>query len=192
MNEQEIREANEYKKESQGSIYEGVMVKGVKYHFCEQLYFDDKISIWLPDNFIELPDAIKKLKYPGEGRPQVIRTIPTGGVDFGINLLPLDGSDQMTVEFGNQMYQLTRNMRPAELYYDKKLEVNERTGRKIAWFDYISHGLDAKLYNLIGTTYAAGKAVNFVFNCIAQDMSIWKPIALEVLFSLCDAEKDGR
>lgn len=190
MNEQEIKEASAYKKENQGSIYDDICIKGCKYHFSEQYYFDDKISVWLPDSFIELPDEIKKLKYPGEGRPQVIRTIPVGGVDFGINLLPLDGSDQMTIEFGKQMYQLTRNMRPAELYYDKKQERNEKTGRIISWFDYISHGLDAKLYNLIGTTYVAGKTVNFVFNCIAQDMSVWKPVALEVLFSLRDAEKD--
>lgn len=187
MDEKEIREANEYKQETQGSIYEEVFIKGVKYQFCEQLYFDNTVRIWLPEHFIELPDEIKKLKYPGEGRPQVIRTIPTGGVDFGINVLPLEGSDQMTEEFGNQMYQLTRNMRPAEIYYDKKLELNEKTGRKIAWFDYISHGIDAKLYNLIGTTYVAGKTVNYVFNCIAQDMEVWKAIALEVLFSLSDA-----
>ena len=190
MNEQEIKEASAYKKENRGSIYDEIIIKGCKYHFCEQLYFDNKLSIWLPNNFIELPDAIKKLKYPGEGRPQVIRTIPVGGVDFGINLLPLEGSDQMTIEFSKQMYQLTRNMRPAELYYDKKLERNEKTGRIVSWFDYISHVLDAKLYNLIGTTFAAGKTVNFVFNCIAQDMSVWKPVALEVLFSLRDAEKD--
>ena len=189
MNEKEIREASEYKRETQGSIYSEVYVKGDKYHFCEQLYFDNAISIWLPEHFIELPDQIKKLKYPGDGRPQVIRTIPAGGVDFGINLLPLEGSDLMTEEFGNQMYQFTKNLRPAEIYYDKKLEVNEKNGRKISWFDYISHGIDAKLYNLIGTTYAAGKVVNFVFNCIAQDMEVWKPIVLEVLFSLNDAQK---
>lgn len=120
MNEQEIKQANDYKKQPAGSIYTGIVVKGTEYLFCEQRYFDDAISIWLPEKFIELPDAIKKLKYPGEGRPQVIRTIPTGGVDFGINKLPLDGSDAMTVEFGEQMYRLTRNMRPAEIYYDKK------------------------------------------------------------------------
>lgn len=190
MNEQEIKQANNYKKQPAGSIYTGIVIKGTEYLFCEQRYFDDAISIWLPEKFIELPDAIKKLKYPGEGRPQVIRTIPTGGVDFGINKLPLDGSDAMTVEFGEQMYRLTRNMRPAEIYYDKKVEINERTGKKIAWFDYISHGIDAKLYNLIGTTYAANATINFVFNCIAQDMEIWKPIAQEVLWSLDDA-KDG-
>ena len=43
-------------------------VKGTEYLFCEQRYFDDAISIWLPEKFIELPDAIKKLKYPGEGK----------------------------------------------------------------------------------------------------------------------------
>lgn len=190
MNEKQIKEAFAYKKKNQGSIYGDITIKGSKYHFCKQLYFDNKISIWLPDNFIELPDEIKKLKYPGEGRPQVIRTIPVGGVDFGINMLPLDGSDQMTIEFGKQMYQLTRNMRPAELYYDKKQELNEKTGRIISWFDYISHGLDAKLYNLIGTTYASERTINFVFNCIAEDMSVWKSIALDVLFSLGDAERE--
>lgn len=189
MDEKIIREANEYKKESLGSIYQEIVIKGSKYHFCEQLYFNDTVSIFLPEHFIELPDEIKKVKYPGEGRPQVIRTIPAGGVDFGINLLPLEGSDAMTEDFGNQMYTFTRNMRPAEIYYDKKIEMNEKTGRKISWFDYVSHGIDARIYNLIGTTYAAGKAINFVFNCAAQDKDVWKTVALEVLFSICDAQK---
>lgn len=191
MNEQEIKASSAYKKGTQGSIYDGVVIKGVTYRFSEQFYFDDKISIWLPDNFIELPDEIKKLKYPGEGRPQVIRTIPAGGVDFGINLLPLDGSDQMTVEFATQMYQFTRNLKPAEMYYDKKQEWNEDTQRTIWWFDYISHGMDARIYNFIGTTYAAGKTINFVFNCNAQDKDLWKPIAREVLFSLKDTKREN-
>ena len=78
-----------------------------------------------------MPDAIKKIKYSGEGRPQVIRTIPGGGVDFGINMLPLEGSDAMTEEFGQQMYHITKNLKPAELYIERKIEINELTGRII-------------------------------------------------------------
>ena len=56
MNEQEIKQANDYKKQPAGSIYTGIVVKGTEYLFCEQRYFDDAISIWLPEKFIELQD----------------------------------------------------------------------------------------------------------------------------------------
>lgn len=180
---------NIFKKNGTNSIYQGVNIKGNLYTFTEQHYFDDRISIYLPENFIDLPDAIKKIKYPGEGRPQVIRTIPGGGVDFGINMLPLEGSDAMTEEFGQQMYHITKNLKPAELYIERKIEINELTGRKIDWFDYISHGVDTRIYNLIGSTYAGRKMVNYVFNCAAKEKDLWKPVAIEVLYSLSDVIK---
>ena len=47
MNEQEIKQANNYKKQPAGSIYTGIVIKGTEYLFCEQRYFDDAINKYL-------------------------------------------------------------------------------------------------------------------------------------------------
>lgn len=191
MNEKNAQDANQYKWEKTGSIYdESITIKGENYHFEEQLYFDNKVSIMLPENFEELPETIKKIKYPGDGRPQIIRSIPGGGIDFGISLLPLDGSDAMTKQVADQMYLFTRNMKPSEVYIDKMEEKNEMTGQMVSWYDFISHGIDARIYNYIGVTNLAGKTAYFVFNCSVDNYEFWKKVVHEVLFSLKDYKQE--
>ncbi|MBR4083891.1 MAG: hypothetical protein IKK33_06360 [Lachnospiraceae bacterium] len=182
--EQFIKEANEYKKETRGSIYSNIFVKGEEMLFDKFIFEEDRIEVYLPVDFIDIPEPIKKYKYPSEGRPKYIKTHRLGGVDFGLNPLPLEGTDAMTKEVGEQMYQITKNYKPYDLFLDKESNINENTNKLVFWFDFITRGIDAMIYNFMGVTSVAGKQLNFVFNCNAEEKDIWKPIAKEVFMSI--------
>lgn len=184
QDEQFIKEANRYKKETWGSIYSEMVIQGEVVPFEKQLYFEDKVEVYLPQNFVDLPEVIKKVKYPGEGRPQIIKTIPAGGLDIGLNMLPLDGTDAMTKELGEQMYGFTKTLRSGSLFFEQKCEKNPRTGFDVYWYDFVSKGIDGDIYNFMANTAVAGQQISIVCNCEASLKPVWKPVFLEVANSV--------
>lgn len=179
-----IQEANKYKKETRGSIYDKILIKGEEIKFEKTVFEEDGIDVYLPVDFIDIPKEIMRLKYPSEGRPKYIKTCKAGGVDFGLNPLPLEGSDAMTQELGDQMYQVTKKFKPYDVFLEKQIFVNENTENLVYWYDFITKGIDAMIYNFMGVTTVAGKSLNYVFNCNAEEMEIWKPVAQEVFLSI--------
>ena len=63
---------------------------------------------------------------------------------------------------------------------EQKIEVNPY-GTTIAWFDFISHGIDGRLYNLMFFTSVDGKLMNGVCNCAEQDLKNWWVVFMDVL-----------
>lgn len=188
QDEQFIKEANKYKKETRGSIYTEIIIQGEVVPFEKQRYFEEKVEVYLPQKFVDLPEAIRKVKYPGEGRPQIIKTTPAGGLDIGLNLLPLEGTDAMTKELGEQMYGFTKTLRAGSMFFEQKCEKNPRTGLDVYWYDFISKGIDGDIYNFLANTAVAGQQISIVCNCEASLKPIWQPVFLEVANSVKTAE----
>jgi len=189
MDEEIVKQANAYKKETRGSIYEQIFIKGEEVKFEKTVFSEDGIEVWLPVEFIDIPEFIMKLKYPSENRPKYIKTCKQGGVDFGLNPLPLDASDAMTQELGEQMYQITKKFKSDATFIEKQFLVNEKTQHRVFWFDFVSKGIDGLIYNFMGVTEVSGKELNYVFNCPAEDMEVWKPVAMEVFESITTYEE---
>ena len=76
-------------KEENINIEEGVHIKNEYVEFEEIKLFNESMSILLPKSFIDLPDSMKKIKYPSEQRPHIIKTSLDTSVNFGFSLLPL-------------------------------------------------------------------------------------------------------
>ena len=56
-----IYEQNKYKSESVGDVYNGYLIKEVEYKFNKNMFFDNKLSIYLPEDFSDLPEALAKI-----------------------------------------------------------------------------------------------------------------------------------
>lgn len=184
-----IEDMNSYKKMTRGSIYDQIFIKGEEVKFEKKIFEEDKIEVYLPVDFVDIQDFIMKLKYPSENRPKYIKTSPLGGVDFALNPLPLEGSDAMTTELGNQMYIVTQNFKSDATFISKETYVNEKNQQLVYWFDFITRGIDGLIYNFMGVTTVAGKSLNYVFNCSAEEIDVWKPVALEVFLSIKTQEE---
>ncbi len=60
---------------------------GEEYFKFQSVHIFDNVSIYLPESFIEMPDKIRKMKYPSDNRPDVIKTNLNTNINFAFNWL---------------------------------------------------------------------------------------------------------
>ena len=69
------------------SLDTGYYIEGRLETFSKEQYFDNLLSIYIPESFIDMPDEIKEIKYPTNFRPEIIKTNFAGDVNLSISLL---------------------------------------------------------------------------------------------------------
>lgn len=181
-----IEAFNSYKKEQHGDIYSGVFIKEELYQFERQELFEGKVSIMLPDNFVDMPPELARIKYPMEQRPQIIKMNEDGSINFTFSFLDIDVKNENLPEVIESLYMVIRNTQPANIFYEKKVEeINDTLS--VGWFDYKSHGIDQKIYNLMYCIPMNGQLLHCVFNSPLQEVDTWKPIVLQVIHSIENA-----
>lgn len=182
--EQIIEALNSYKKKQYGDIETGIFIKEELYEFNRQEFFDGKMSVMLPNKFIDMPLELAKMKYPMEQRPQVIKMNEQSDINFTFSILEVELKSENVQELNEGFYHIIKKAQPANVFYEKKLE--EMKDTVAGWFDFKSHGLDQKLYNLMYCIPIEGKLLHGIFNSPIQDAEAWKPIVLQVIHSIKD------
>ncbi|GJM69834.1 hypothetical protein HMSSN036_20500 [Paenibacillus macerans] len=65
------------------SITDGPVKIGNQYYeFTLQSFYEDKLSLYLPADFEEMPKEFRSIKYPYEQRPEIIRSDEAGAVNL--------------------------------------------------------------------------------------------------------------
>lgn len=173
---------NEHKTKAYGSLEEGVYIKEKLYEFERVSLFEDKFSIMLPKDFVDMPENIKKMKYLAEQRPQIIKTIPTGGIDIGFSLLDAEIMNEQVLQHVVYARNAMKKINPSiTVFHTDKMEDEEKT---IAWMDFMNTGLDGGMYNIMYLIPIGGKTVHGIFNCSIYEREIWNPIQLEIMKSI--------
>jgi len=179
-----IQMMNIYKAELHEDIYAGMYMKGELLKFQKEYLFDDNMSIMLPESFIDMPEEMIKIKYLMEQRPKIIKTNEAYSVNFTFNLLPVDLVNEQVSNLLNIFQNTIKSTQPSYIFYEKKVE--QLALFTLGWFDFKSHGVDAKIYNLMYCLPVAGKVMHGVFNCPMAEAELWKPCALQVMHSIED------
>ncbi len=183
--EKMIKAMNAHKEGIQGSIEEGISIREELYTFEETQLFDGRMQVMLPQSFKDMPDGLAKLKYPMEQRPQVIRTNEGTDINFTFSLLdqPLENSQVKLL--GDTLKKALRRARPDMRFMEDGFR--ETKGHTTGWFEFISNGIDGKLYNIMYFTPVSGRLMQGIFNCPVKDAQNWKPVILQVM----DTIKEG-
>lgn len=177
-----IKDMNKYKTESVGDVYSGYLIREKDYKFEKSFFFDDKMSIYLPVDFVDLPEDLKKMKYPSESRPQVIKSNDTNTVNIAFSLLPVDFTEDQVVNMRNTFKNVLQNYNPQFSFLEE--DVIEKNNKKIAWFDYTAHVLDGSMYTIVACMEIDKKVFHATFNCTVEDMELWKVVFLDILQSI--------
>ena len=148
VDEEMIRVMNQYKEKTLGCIASGYISREEKYYFQEETFFENKMKIMLPEKFEDMPLEIAQIKYPMEQRPAVIKTNEKTDINISLNLTQQPYENKQAEAVLKIFKGAIANVYPNNLFMEQKIEVNpyETT---IAWFDFISHGIDGRLYNLM-------------------------------------------
>lgn len=183
--DEQIIELRRREKTSSEDIHgEGVTINGELVKFQETLLFKEKMSIWLPESFVNMPAKIARIKYPSEQRPQIIKTDLLGSTNFAFNLFdqPIKPAQMQSAADG--MQSILKKVNPANIFYESATE--QLGGSNLSWFEFKGHGIDTQIYYIVFLTSIGGKLMHGMFNCAIADMEAWKPPAFQVIRSIQD------
>lgn len=186
-----IKGMNQYKTEQHGDIEKGIYLKEQLFKFEREEYYDGKFSVMIPTSFKDMPLEYAKIKYPSEQRPKIIKTNEEGDINFTFNLLEeVDFETKYVKEAKDGLYNIIKRVQPANVFYESKEEVVE--DKLVGWFDFKSHGLDCKIYQIMFCIPIGGKMLQGIFNCQYTDFKLWKPVFIQVMKSIRDNTKEEK
>ncbi len=186
LDEEILKFRNSVKKDKYNSLETGMYIKSELVHFSENRIFDGRMSVMLPESFVDMPEKYAKQKYPSEQRPRVIKTSLDTTVNFTFSLLDSAFKKAFIPEVLNQFKNILQKANPAFIFYEQGVDVE----RELGWFDFKSYGIDEQIYNIMYVTPVDGKLMHGIFNCQYRDIPEWKEAAKQVIFSVMDCTKD--
>ncbi|NQX66872.1 hypothetical protein HQN90_12130 [Paenibacillus alba] len=172
---------NEVEKSQQHSdICTGPVRVGKRYYeFTQQAFFDEKLKVLMPSDFVDMPEEQSKLKYPYEQRPQIIKSDETGGINFTLSQIDQELDDESVQELTEGMKALIKRMNPTHVFYTEGLE--EASGKPIGYFDFKGAALDGFIYYIMFFFEFEGKTVMGTFCCPYGDYEDWQEAARQVI-----------
>ena len=151
--------------------------------FTSENLFDEQVEIVLPTSFIDMPQAVAKVKYPSEYRPPIIKTSLDGTANFTFNLFDIliEGSDGLE-EVAAHFQLVLKQVNPILKIYNYNEMICE--GQSYRLFSYKSYGLDMQMYNLMCVTPIRDKVLQGCFSCPYEEHELWEQIAQQIFLSI--------
>lgn len=173
---------NRARKEKYATLETGMYITNELVQFKRLKFFGGKISIMLPDSFVNLPLELAKAKYMSEQRPQVIMTSLDTTVNVGLSFVDVSvDADQLKVLKMQSMSAL-KNINPAIIFYEDRAE--EDSEPPMAWFEFKSYGMDKNIFNLMFIAQVHGKLLHGNFNCDHDYATEWNEAARQMMHSV--------
>ena len=169
------------------SLDTGYYIEGRLETFSKEQYFDNLLSIYIPESFIDMPDEIKEIKYPTNFRPEIIKTNLAGDVNLSISLLKV-GEDMeiktLVTDFRNLLAKAHNGIKFLE--YD---EFDNDGCVKMYCFDFIIPGIDERIYHKTGLGKIGRETVQVMFNCREPLAWTWKKAVNDILQNIKPVRK---
>ncbi len=177
------------KKEAREDICKGPVKIGERYYeFEERGFFDEKLKMYIPKDFEDMPLEVRKLKYPSESRPEIIKSNEDSSIAITLNIIdnPLD--EERVEELKNGMMTIIKKLNPANVFYqDGILEVNSKN---VGFFEFKSSAIDDFIYNLMFFIEINEKSLMGTFSCLYKDYKEWRDIAFQMINTLRVIKED--
>lgn len=171
-----------YKVKSPQDLLDGVTIDSIEYNFKEMNFFNNKLSILLPKEFHQMDERRAKEKYSSEQRPSVIWTNADNTIDFTLNLTNQALRTSQLALLRATLQDAICKVSPATMIFeDGRIETENQV---IEFFDFKSFALDGLVYNVMFITPVAGKGLIGTFNCPFVRFDDWKPVVLQVMYSV--------
>lgn len=182
----------EYRRRARNEKYStletGMYIENELVQFERRLLFGNKISIMLPNSFVNLPSDLAKAKYMSEQRPQLIMTSLDTTVNVGLSFVNVAMEVDQLKMLMEQSKSALKNMNPAIIFHESKVEDNKEL--PLAWFEFKSYGIDKNVYNLMFIVMAYHKMLHGSFNCSYDCALEWREAARQIVYSIQEVRED--
>ena len=143
-----------------------------------------KIHIYLPEQFIVMPDLVKDMKYPSKNAPDLIITSLDSMVNFGFNILSVSMEEGDTKVMSSQFQNALRNVNPSIKIKKQVNDVTTEHGNEMSWFDFKGYLIDGQNYNRMYLVKMRETVLHGIFNCPMQFKDEWGEIAEKCFMSI--------
>jgi hypothetical protein len=168
------------KKEANKDICKGPIKIGNRYYeFEEKEFFNEKLRIYIPNDFEDMSLAARKLKYQSESRPEIIKCNEKGNICITLNIIESPLDEERVEKLKNIMKEIIKKTNPANVFYeDGVLEVDSKN---IGFFEFKGYAIDEPLYNIMFFLEFEGKTLMGTFSCLYRECKEWRDIAFQVI-----------
>jgi len=167
-------------KEARKDIQNGPIKIGNRYYeFGETEFFNEKLRMYIPKDFEDMPLKARKHKYSSENRPDIIKCNESGSICITLKRInsPLDEENVGKLKDGMKV--IIKKTNPANVFYeDGVLEVDSKN---IGFFEFKSYAIDDSLYNMMFFLEFEGKTLMGTFSCKHRDSKEWRDIGFQII-----------
>ncbi|MBW6410329.1 hypothetical protein [Clostridium weizhouense] len=177
------------KREAKKDICNGPVKIGERYYeFEESEFFDEKLKIYIPKDFTDMSLEARKLKYPSESRPEIIKCNEKGNICITLNIIDSPLNEENVGKLKDGMKVIIKKTNPANVFYeDGVLEVDSKN---IGFFDFKSYAIDDSLYNIMFFLEFEGKTLMGTFSCLYSECQQWRECAFQVIKTIRIMKED--
>lgn len=157
----------------------GIYIQDKLVFFVRQYMFEDGLVVLIPEEFIDMPASVSRLKYPSVDRPKIIKTSLDGTVNFVFNRIEQPIIREQVEELAGQLKQVLRTTNPRMKFQQEETEETP-SGNSISLFEFFNHGVDSRIYNLFFVMGVENGVIQGSFNCLEKDVDHWREAAWSV------------
>ncbi|MNW28855.1 hypothetical protein D3C74_56940 [compost metagenome] len=162
---------------------EGVRrVDGEVLMFAERLLLDGRVGMTMPVTFHEMAPELKQLKYPSAHRPSLILTNQEGSINLALNWIDSEVGSQDVEQLTMDMTAVIKETQRIQEWQSEGLV--DIHGQKLGYCEFTTPVWNDLLYHLMFFTELEGQALIGTFNCTAEHLPIWRPLAYRMLATL--------
>lgn len=183
--DEDILEAKwELEKQRHTTLDTGIYAGDELITFSQVTLPNTKIRIFLPEQFIVMPDIVKDVKYPSKNAPDYIITSLSSMVNFGFNILSVVLETGDTKVMSSQFQKALHNVNPSIIIKNKTDDLVTNQGNEMCWFDFKGYAMDGQNYNRMYLVRMRDTVLHGIFNCPMQYKEQWEDIVEQCFLSI--------
>lgn len=184
FDEEIIETKRRIEREKHTNLETGIYVNDDLFTFSQIKLPHSKIRIFLPEQFIVMPDIVKEAKYPTKNAPDFIITSLDSMVNFGFSIININLEAGDTKILSGQLQTALQNVNPAIRIKNQKNDMITKQGNEMSSFDFKGFALDGQNYNRMYIIRMRKSVLHGVFNCPMQYCNEWADIAEKCFVSI--------
>lgn len=174
----------ELEKQKHTTLDTGIYAGDELITFAQVTLPNSKIRMFLPEQFIVMPDIVKDVKYPSKDAPDYIITSLSSMVNFGFSILPVLLETGDTKVMSSQFQKVLHNVNPSIIIKNKADDLMTNHGSEMCWFDFKGYAMDGQNYNRMYLVRMRNNVLHGVFNCPMQYKEHWEDIVEQCFLSI--------
>lgn len=167
----------------------GIYVKDDLITFTQISLPNTSIRIFLPEQFISMPEAVKDVKYPSKNAPDLVITSLDSIVNFGFNLFSKRIDEGDTAVMSRQFRDALRNVNPAIKISKWEDNITTDSDYEMSWFQFKGYALDGQNFNRMYFIKMKKSVLHGIFNCPMRVKEEWVDIAAKCFQTVEEIEE---